>query len=114
MSETWDQVVALKAKDTRHKGVANTLTDDELQTIIGTIDFFGGMTQQALFDLKVARYRVFDFLGMCVMGDRISSEDATKVLVHSFIKADGDINAWIDDLRVTDYDIIHDWEKVEL
>lgn len=106
--------MAMKPKDTRHKGVANTLTDDELNTILGTIDFFGDNYQQDIFDLKVARYRIFDFLAMCVMGDRVGSPDATKVLVHSFLKADGDIDKWIEDLQTTDYDIDHSWEGVEL
>ena len=114
MSDTWNKVVALKKKDTRHKGVANTLTFDEINTIAATVDYFGGSPQQTVFDLATARYRVFDFLGMCVMGDRVGTEDGTKVLVHAFLKADGDIDKFIDDLRVTDYDIIRDWEKVEL
>lgn len=111
---TWNKIMAMKAKDTRHKGVANTLTDDELQTIVGTIDYFGGSTGQAMFDLVTARYRVFDFLAMCVMGDRCNSTDATKVLAYSFLKNDGDIDKFIDDLRVTDYDINHEWETVRL
>ncbi len=111
---TWDKVMAMKPKDTRHKGLANTLTEDELQAVYGTIDFFGGSVKQAMFDLHLAKYRIFDFLAMCVMGDRINSTDATKVLVHAFLKVDGDIDKWIDDLRTTDYDIDHSWEKIEL
>lgn len=112
--KTWDKVMAMKLKDTRHKGVANTLTEDELQPILGTIDFFGGSVRQAQFDLQLARYRVFDFLAMCVMGDRISSPEATKVLVHSFLENDGNIDKFIEDLRFTDYDINHSWEAIEL
>lgn len=114
MSSTWDKVMAMKTKDTRHNGLANNLTNDELQCVYGTIDYFGGFVRQAQFDLTVARYRIFDFLAMCVMGDRVGSPDATKVLVHSFLKADGDIDKWIEDLQTTDYDIDHSWEAVEL
>ena len=111
---TWDNVVAMKKNDKRHKGVANTLTDDEIETIVATIDYFGGSVQQAIFDLRAARYRVFDFLGMCVMGDRIGSEFATKVLAYSFIKVNGDIDKWIDDLRATDYEVVTDWRDLTL
>lgn len=114
MSETWDKVMAMKPKDTRHEGVANTLTRDELETILGTVDYFGGSIKQTWSDLKIIRYRVFDFLGMCVMGNRIDSEDAVKVLVYSFLKVDGDINKWIDDLRVTDYDMDDSWKEIKL
>lgn len=111
---TWDKVMAMKPKDTRHKGVANTLTMDELQCVLGTIDYFGGSVQQAMFDLNMAKYRVFDFLGMCVMGDRVSSTDATKVLVFSFLKVDGDINKWLEDLQTTDYDMDESWKEIKL
>lgn len=109
---TWDKVMAQKPNDTRHKGVANNLTDDELETIIGTIDFFGDDYRQDIFDLKIARYRVFDWLAMRVQGR--GAPESTKVLAHAFLKVDGDIDRWIDDLRVTDYDIDHSWEKIEL
>lgn len=109
---TWEKVMACKKADTRHKGVANNLTDDELQPILGTIDFFGDPYQQDIFDLKVARYRVFDWLAMRVQGR--GAPESTKVLVYSFLKCEGDIDKWIEDLRNTDYDIIEDWRKVEL
>lgn len=114
MSKTWDEVMAMKDNDTRHKGTANNLTNDELQCVYGTIDYFGGNVRQAQFDMQIARYRVFDFLAMCVMGDRVMSKDATKVLVYSFLKVEGDINKWIEDLRTTDYDVRDDWKEIEL
>lgn len=109
---TWDKVMACKEADKRHRGVANTLTDDELNTIIGTIDFFGDNYQQDIFDLKVARYRVFDWLAMRVQGR--GEPTSTKVLAYSFLKCEGDIDKWVDDLRTTDYDINEEWMKVEL
>ena len=111
---TWDKVMDLKSKDTRSKGVANNLKQDELETIIATIDFFGGNTKQAYFDLKVARYRVFDWLAMGVQGDRLGSRQAAKVMAYSFLKVNGDIDKWIDDLRVSDYQMDTAWEKTEL
>ena len=113
MSDTWQAVMSKKKNDDRHKGVANTLTDDELETIIATIDFFGGDYRQDIFDLKVARYRVFDWLAMRVQG-RSEHETSTKVLAHSFLKSDGVVSKFIEDLRTTDYDVITDWEGLEL
>jgi hypothetical protein len=112
MTSTWDKVMACKKADTRHWGVANLLREYELETIIATIDFFGDAYKQDIFDLRIARYRVFDWLAMRVQGR--GGETSTKVLVHSFLKVGGDIDKWIDDLRSTDYDIDHSWEKVEL
>jgi len=114
MTTTWEQVMALKSADTRHKGVANTLTRDEIETLLATIDFWDGEIQQANFDLNMARYRVFDWLAMGVMGGRIGSDNATKVLAYSFIKAKGDIDKFIQDLRETDYQCVTDWETLTL
>ena len=111
---TWDQVMAHKKDDTRHKGVANTLTKDEIETLLATIDFFDGSVKQAFFDLARARYRVFDWLAMGVQGDRIGSVSATKVLAYSFLKSNGNIDKFIDDLRVSDYQIDIKWGLIEL
>lgn len=111
-STTWDKVMACKKADTRHKGVANTLTNDEIETIIATIDFFGDEYRQDIFDLKAARYRVFDWLAMRVQGR--GAPESTKVLAYSFLKVGGDIDKFIQDLRETDYDIVDEWREVEL
>ena len=115
MNDTWQKVMDCKKADTRHirNDVANNLTDDELNTIIGTIDFFGENYQLDIFDLKTARYRVFDWLAMKVQGRR-TGDVATKVLVHSFLKVNGDVDAFIQDLRETDYDIDSSWESIVL
>ena len=111
---TWDKVMAMKSKDKRSRGVANNLTQDELETIVATIDFFGGNVQMALFDLKVARYRIFDWIAMSVMGDRVGSKSAAKVMAYSFLKVGGDIDDWIKDLRVSDYQMDTSWKKTKL
>ncbi len=112
MSNTWDKLMACKKADTRHKGIINTLTLDEIETIIGTIDFFDGAYRQDIFDLKIARYRVFDWLAMRVQGR--GGETSTKVLAYSFLKVGGDIDKFIADLRETDYDIDEQWREIEL
>ena len=114
MKTTWQKVMDCKKADTRHKGCANTLTTDEIQTIAGVVEFFGGSVQMTVLDLARFRYRVFDWLAMCVMGDRINSTQATKVLVYSFLECNGDIDKFIDDLRAVDYEIMTDWETLTL
>ena len=110
----WEQVMALKSKDTRHKGCANNLTQDELDTILATLEFFGEENLNAvMFDLRVARFPVFDWLAMGVQG-RIQNKEACKVMAYSFIKCNGDIDKWIQDLRETDYDIDHNYQKLEI
>lgn len=111
---TWQKVMELKdAGKSEAHGVANILDENDRATILGTIDYFGGNYQQDLFDLKIARYRVFDWLAMRVQG-RGDSETATKVLVHSFLKVGGVPSKFIQDLRETDYDIDNSWEKIKL
>lgn len=109
---TWDKVMSFKKVDTRHSGVANTLRADELETILATVDFFGGNVHQVYFDLAQARYRVFDWLAMCVQG-RLETLP-TQVLAHSFIKVNGDIDKFIEDLRITDYQCDTSYESTEV
>ena len=112
----WDKVVQLENKDDMNKGVANTLNDYDIKTILAVAEFFGaekGDLQQVYFDLKMARYRVFDWLAMGVQG-RINNKSAVKVFAHSFIKTNGVTSKFIEDLRITDYDIDRTWEDLKL
>jgi hypothetical protein len=114
---TWERVMALRSKDDMHRGVANTLKDEDIETIIATIDFFGGDYKQDLLDLKTFRYRVFDWLAMRINGrhsDNPSENTCTKVLAHSFLKSNGTPSKMIDDLRTTDYDIDLSYETIAL
>lgn len=57
-----------KDVEPQSQGVANDLDDDEIRTIVGTVDFFdnkGLATKQTKSDLTPpTSYRVFDWLGM--------------------------------------------------
>jgi hypothetical protein len=80
------------------------------------IDYFGADKadmSQTYFDLVFCKYRMFDFLAMCVMG-RIACKEAVKVLIYSFLKNDYDEQKFIDDLRVTDYDLDNSWREISL
>lgn len=117
---TWAKVMALQLNDTRHQKrpsqLANNLRKDEVETIVAAAEFFGASDtdlKQVFFDLSVPRFRVFDWLAMCVMG-RVEAQNAVKVLAYSFIKVAGDVDAFIADLRETDYDVDRSWESLEL
>lgn len=115
--DLWEQVMSMKKNDTRYnkkETCANNLIDDEIETILATLDFFQEENLGiVVFDLKQARYRVFDWLAMGVKG-RIKNKEAVKVLVYSFLKVEGDIDRWIQDLREIDYDVDRDYKIFNL
>jgi hypothetical protein len=112
--ELWKTI--MQGKKIAGRSIKNVFDDADITTIIATMDFFDAdkaSMQQTYFDLTVCKYRMFDFLAMCVMG-RIKSETALKVLIHSFIKSNYDERKFIDDLRETDYEIDKSWENINL
>lgn len=116
MNATWEKVIALKKNDDMYIGFANSLNKEDIITIIATLDYFGADDRdlaQTYYDLSIPRYRMFDFLGMCVM-ERIDCKDGVKVLVHSFLKTNGVTSKFIADLRRIDYDVDRSWESIEL
>jgi hypothetical protein len=122
IGKVWTQVVRkILPHETRVRGkIANTLRDDEIETILATMEFFGASDQviaQAHSDMKIPRYRMGDWLGMFIQNegyDKVGGETATKVLAHAYIKADGDIDKMIQDLRENDYQVDTSWEKINL
>jgi hypothetical protein len=119
-NELWKQIIALKPADDMHKGVANTLNEDDWTTIIATAEYFDAdhdELQQIYFDLAIPRYRVFDWLAMGVMSAGENGRIPTKplkVFIHSFLKVGGVTSEFIQDLRETDYDMDTSWEKINL
>jgi hypothetical protein len=72
--------------------------------------------RQAYSDMKFPRYRMGDWIGMFIQNEGYDAggETATKVLAHAYIKADGNIDRMILDLRLTDYEVDRSWEKIDL
>lgn len=134
--ELWEKIIELgKKMEPERKGIANKLTNPsdvhfvrsaptDTDTILGTMDFFGASStwmRQTAFDLTGPKYRVFDWLAMCVMGrnavddeSRRQNENALKVLVHSYFKVCGDVEKFIKDLRTWDYEVDTSWESVDI
>ncbi len=114
----WLQIMNLKDNGRKETtdGICNTLSRDDLNTILATADFFGATeTDMALIytDLTFAKYRVFDWLAMGV-GGRIQNKDVAKVFAYSFIKVNGVPSKFIEDLQTTDYDVFDDWKEIIL
>lgn len=121
MSKSWDAVMALRTKETRTKGCANTLTREEFIPIYATMEFFNAsdnLLGQSQFDLLGARFRLFDWIAMCINGRRKcgdgNNDEPIKVITHAYLKSGGDIDKFIADLRTTDYDIDKSYEVITL
>lgn len=107
--------------DYADRDIVNKLDKYDLNTILCIMDFFGATTvwmRQTAYDLIVPKFRVFDWLAMCVMGrnddDRKRNNVALKVLIHSFIKVNGNERAWIADLVNTDYEVNRGWKYIKI
>ena len=111
-----------RQKEPRSAGVANKLDQYDVETIMATIDFFGAsefFMKQTVFDLYgPPKYRIFDWIAMNVMGrnddDRKLNNVPLKVLVHSYLKSEGDPERFIGDLRESDYQLDTSWEDIEI
>jgi len=120
--ELWDEIIKTgRKKEPSSKGIANKFDDNDIKTIVATMEFFGASDiwiRQTVFDLKTPKYRLFDWLGMCVMSRnddaREQNNQALKVLVHSYLKTGGDPDKFIQDLRESDYQIDESWEKIKI
>lgn len=118
--ETWNKVMELGQIQEPYDD-KNKLKRDEVQTIIASMDYFAATDtwiRQTLFDLTIPKFRVFDWLAMCIMSrnddDRKQNETALKVLVHAYIKTNGIIADFIADLRETDYECDREWKDIKI
>jgi hypothetical protein len=89
-------------------GIANSLgTEDYLKSLYGMAPF------------SAPRYRVFDWLTQMIATDsdklrESGAETGTKVMVHAFLSAGGDVDRFIQNLRASDYESDRSWEAVDL
>ena len=118
-STTWAELVN-EGKKHQSDPHVNILKKEDMNAIFGTMEFFDasiGWMQLSHFDLMTAKYRVFDWLAMCVGGrnDRTESNNtALKVLVYAFRTAKYDERKFIKNLQVVDYQVDTGWETIEL
>ena len=120
--DLWEQIIKIgRKKESASRGVANKFDSNDIKTIVATMEWFNASDiwiKQTVFDLTSPRYRLFDWLAMCVMGrnddNRELNNESLKVLVHSYLKVKGDPKKFIEDLRYTDYEIDRSWEKIQI
>ena len=118
----WNQIIELGIKnEPESKGIANKLNKDDVNTILATMEFFQAtdiFMKQTHYDLTIPRFRVFDWLAMCVMGrnddDREQNNTALQVLVFAYLSANGDVSKFIENLRINDYEINTEWESIQI
>ena len=111
-----------RQKEPKNHGITNKLDQYDVETILATLEFFGAsdiFMKQTAFDLYgPPKYRVFDWLAMNVMSrnddEREGNNEALKVLVHSYLKAEGDPEGFIKDLRCSDYQIDESWQDIDI
>lgn len=90
-------------------GIANNLDEEEVQTIVATVDFFdpeGKATQQTFRDLTKSQYRVFDWLGMMLDTDWDSErlEWLFSKMAEIYIQ-EKDVDGFINQLRMRDLQV---------
>ena len=108
---------------TERRGAYNSLSDYDVQTILGTIDFFGasrGFLLQTAQDLSprarpyAPRFLVWDWICMNIQGICEDSDlTALRVIIHSYLKTKGVVKDFISDLQKTDYQIDVSWDRIQ-
>ena len=116
--ELWEELVTEGEKNQSNKEI-NVLNKDDIISIVSTMHFFESSeiwTRQTMFDLSIAKFRVFDWLAMCVMSrnddNREQNNVALQILIYAFQKANYNEKKFIENLRYNDYDIIREWENI--
>jgi hypothetical protein len=120
----WSFIVE-EGKKKDHKLIINTLDEDDLRTLLATMEFFGASElwiRQTAYDITLPKFRVFDWLAMCVSGraygyqdgDNKSNRMPLQVLVYAWLDAEGDQHKFIENMREHDYDVELEWEQIEL
>jgi len=116
----WQEIV-IKGEENQSDPLVNILNINDRNTILASMEFFGAtdiFMRQTAHDLTIPKFRVFDWLAMNIMGrnddDREINNISLKMMVHSFIVSGYDEKRFIADLRETDYDIIRDWENIQI
>ena len=95
--ELWHLVLAIGRKqEPESKGITNHFNRDDVTTIIANMEFFGATDiwmRQTIFDLMTPKFRLFDFLGMCIMSrnddNRKQNNLPLKVLIWAYLKMNG-------------------------
>lgn len=132
-------VQAHEDDDKRHAddGITNDLIGEEVDAILAIYKQFGASSRmlvdianslgsddylKSLYGMSpfsAPRYRVFDWLTQMIAADsdklrESGAETGTKVMVHAFLSAGGDVDRFIQHIRTSDYESDRSWESVDL
>ena len=113
--EVWKEVMAKGRK--QEKGITHILDKYDITTVMATCAFFEpneGFLAQVHWDLTVAKYKVFDWVAMLLMGrHRGYGENAeqlkaqqyiTRIMAEAYLNGNG-VKGFIDILRTVDYQV---------
>ncbi len=93
--ELWEKLMEKGRKmEKREEGIAHSMTEEQQRRIFGTIDYSIPMgvpnpmalNKQWYFDMNVAKYRLFDEIGMALDG-RLGEDEDTKRWAREVAKA---------------------------
>ena len=68
-TELWEDVVKTGKK--LERGITHKLSNPFIDTIISTLEYYGATSsqlEQVQVDLLIAKYKIWDWLGMCLSG----------------------------------------------
>lgn len=114
MGKVWEKV--MKKGKKQEKGLTHTLTPDEVRTIVATAHMMGcneNFVKQLNWDLTVARYKLYDEIGMLLTGrykgygetpkQLENQEKFTKIMATLYLT--GTPKDLIKNLRTYDYQL---------
>lgn len=80
ISKLWKSLIENGRK--KEKGTINHICEnyDDLNTFYATLDYFGKMNGLTKMDVEVAKYKIYDLLGMCLTG---RYDEPEKIIEHS-------------------------------
>ena len=112
----WRELV--EVGKTLEKGTTHPLPKPFVGTVIATLDYFGATEQELAmtkFDLLAAKYKIWDWLGMCLTGriDRDSSIYPTIVKMAKLYILQKNVGGWAWWLRGHDLDVISEVFKCD-
>lgn len=102
-SIAWDRVMEL-GREIEH-GVTHNLNMNDVETIVATANWFAeDYTQQVVFDLWRAKYKIYDWLAMLLDGRDDGHCAMTQVFTYAYLKANGHPKEMVRILRREDFE----------
>ena len=118
--EMWGYVIEA-GKQIENGYIKNEFNNKDINVILDVMRKFNATDEwlkHTLYDLNTDKYRLCDWLSMCIMGrnadNRKQNMRPLQVLLYSWLRVGGEPEDFIRDLKSTDYKIVTEWGKVKL